>query len=115
MAMAAAMLATAIARVMLPTARWGWCDLRKREMHGGNDADARSAGHLRLLLLLMLPGGAADVRLLCNQCSVGASGFAGADAGAGVLLVPMLVLVLLLVLMLVLVGCWCWCGCCCWC
>jgi hypothetical protein len=84
-------------------------------MHGGNDADARSAGHLRLLLLLMLPGGAADVRLLCNQCSVGASGFAGADAGAGVLLVPMLVLVLLLVLMLVLVGCWCWCGCCCWC
>ena len=40
-ALATAMLATAIARVMLPIARWGWCDLRKREMHGGNDADAR--------------------------------------------------------------------------
>jgi hypothetical protein len=33
----------------------GWCDLREREMHGGNDADARSAGHLRLLRLLMPP------------------------------------------------------------
>ena len=87
MAMAAAMLATAIARVMLPTARWGWCDLRKREMHGGNDADARSAGHLRLLLLLMLPGGTADVRLVCSQCSVGAGAVAVADAGAGAVLV----------------------------
>lgn len=32
----------------------GWCDLRKREKHGGSDADARAAGHLRLLLLQML-------------------------------------------------------------
>ena len=32
----------------------GWCDLRKRKKHGGNDADARTAGHLRLLGLPML-------------------------------------------------------------
>ena len=33
------------------------CDLRNREKHGGNDADARKAGHLRLLLLPMLTPG----------------------------------------------------------
>ena len=80
MAMATVMLATAITRVMLPTARWRWCDLRRREMHGGNDEGARLAGHLVLLLLLMLPGGAADVRVLCSQCNVGADAIAIAGA-----------------------------------
>ena len=32
----------------------GGGDLRKREKHGGNDADARKMGHLRLSLLLTL-------------------------------------------------------------
>ena len=31
-----------------------WCDLRKREKRGGDDADARAAGRLRLLLLPLL-------------------------------------------------------------
>ncbi len=30
------------------------CDLREREKRGDSDADARAAGHLRLLLLAML-------------------------------------------------------------
>ncbi len=33
---------------------WERRDLRQREQHGSNDADARTAGHLRLLLRLML-------------------------------------------------------------
>ena len=64
----------------------GWRDLRKRKKHGGNDADARTAGHLRLLGLPMLK--LLMIVLLLVLLLV---------------LVPLLMLVLLLMLLLMLV------------
>ena len=61
----------------------GWCDLRKRKKHGGNDADARTAGHLRLLGLPMLK----LLMLVLLRVLL-------------LVLVPLLMLVLLLVLVL---------------